>query len=74
MGAPKLLAKGAGNIAERIKSIASQNAIPLVENKELARNIYKIVEIGQEIPVTLYEAVAEILAYIYKLKAGKTAT
>jgi len=72
MGAPKLLAKGAENVAEKIKSIAKEHHIPVVENKELARNIYKIVEIGQEIPVALYQAVAEVLAYIYKLRGRQT--
>jgi len=68
MGAPKLLAKGAGNIAEKIKSIAKEHDIPVVENKEVARNIFQLVEIGKEIPVLLYQAVAQILAFIYKLK------
>ena len=71
MGAPKLIAKGAGNIAEKIKAIAREHDVPVVENKELARNLYKMVEIGQEIPVMLYHAVAEILAYIYKLKGHR---
>lgn len=68
MAVPKLLAKGAGKIAERIKALAKDHDIPVVENKELARNLYQWVEIGQEIPPTLFQAVAEILAYIYKLK------
>ena len=72
MGAPKLLAKGAGSIAERIKSVAKEHDIPVVENKEVARSVYKLVEIGQEIPVLLYQAVAEVLAYIYKLKGRHT--
>ncbi|MBF0226118.1 MAG: flagellar biosynthesis protein FlhB [Desulfobacterales bacterium] len=71
MEAPKILAKGAGLIAERIKQIATENNVPIVENKELAQNLYKLVEIGDEIPSNLYLAVAEILAYVYKLK-GKT--
>ena len=64
--APMLIAKGAGMIAERIKEIASENKVPIVENKELARSIYKIVDIGEEIPSNFYQAIAEILAYIYK--------
>jgi flagellar biosynthesis protein FlhB len=72
MNAPKILAKGAGAVAERIKIVAKENNIPVVEDKELAQNLYKTVEIGDEIPVTLFKAVAELLAYVYKLK-GKTA-
>ncbi|MBU1052883.1 MAG: flagellar biosynthesis protein FlhB [Proteobacteria bacterium] len=68
MNAPKLVAKGAGEIAGRIKSLAAEHNVPVVENKELARNIYKLVEIGSEIPTELFQAVAEVLAYIYKLK------
>jgi len=70
MGAPKLLAKGARKIAKRIRELAEEHDIPVVENKELAQSIYSLVEIGQEIPPTLYEAVAEVLAYIYKLKGN----
>jgi len=70
MGAPKLLAKGARKIAKRIRELAEEHDIPVVENKELAQSLYSLVEIGQEIPPTLYEAVAEVLAYIYKLKGN----
>jgi flagellar biosynthetic protein FlhB len=68
MNAPKLVAKGAGEIAGRIKSLAAEHNVPIVENKPLAQSIYKLVEIGSEIPTDLYQAVAEVLAYIYKLK------
>ena len=68
MNAPKVTAKGAGEIAERIKSLAKKHNVPIVENKELARNLHKLVEIGQDIPAALYQSVAEVLAYIYKLK------
>jgi len=70
MGAPQLLAKGAGEVAQRIKALAKEHHIPVVENKELARNLFAAVDIGQEIPVDLYQAVAEVLAYIYKLKSA----
>ena len=70
MGAPQLLAKGAGAVAQRIKALAKEHQIPVVENKELARNLFAAVDIGQEIPVELYQAVAEVLAYIYKLKSA----
>jgi len=68
MNAPKVVAKGAGIIAEKIKEIARSNNITVLENKPLARTLYKIVKIGDEIPANLYKAVAEILAYVYKLK------
>ena len=70
MGAPQLLAKGAGAVAQRIKALAQEHQIPVIENKELARNLFAAVDIGQEIPVELYQAVAEVLAYIYKLKSA----
>jgi flagellar biosynthetic protein FlhB len=66
--APKVLAKGADYLAERIKKIARENGIPTVENKPLARTLYKHVKVGQMVPRSLYQAVAEILAYVYKLK------
>jgi flagellar biosynthetic protein FlhB len=66
--APVVVAKGAGYIAERIRSIAKASDIPIVEQKSLARALYKSVEIGQFIPAELYRAVAEILAYVYRLK------
>jgi flagellar biosynthetic protein FlhB len=70
MNAPKVLAKGPGKLAERIRYMASEHNIPIMENKELARNLYDMVEVGQEIPAALYQAVAEILAYIYRLKSN----
>jgi flagellar biosynthesis protein FlhB len=70
MKAPKVLAKGPGKIAERIREMASEHGIPIMENKELARNLYDTVEVGHEIPAALYQAVAEILAYIYRLKSN----
>ena len=68
MIAPQVIAKGAGFIAERIKEIAKENNIAVVEQKPLARILYKTTEIGDYIPVDLYRAVAEILAYVYRLK------
>lgn len=68
MNAPKVLAKGAGEVAKKIRDLATEHDIPILEKKELARNLYKLVEIGQEIPAVLYQAVAEVLAYIYRLK------
>lgn len=66
--APQIIAKGADLIAEKIKEIARQNNIPIVENKPLARTIFKTLKIGQVIPRELFHAVAEVLAYVYKLK------
>ncbi len=68
MIAPRVLAKGARFIAERIKNIAEKHGIPIIENKPLAQTLFKVVEIGDFIPVNLYRAVAEILAYVYRLK------
>ena len=68
MIAPLVLAKGAGHVAQRIKEIASEHQIPFVEDKPLAQALYKIVEIGDYIPAELYRAVAEVLAYVYRLK------
>lgn len=66
--APLCVAKGARKVAERIKEIAREHGIPIVENPPLAQALYKIVDIGQEIPMDLYKAVAEVLAYVYRLK------
>lgn len=68
MPAPMVVAKGAGKIAERIKAVAQENEVPVIEQKPLARALYKNVEIDQYIPADLYHAVAEILAYVYRLK------
>lgn len=69
--APVLLAKGQDYIALRIREIAKESNIEIVENKPLARTIYETVDIGQAIPPELYQAVAEVLAFVYSLK-GKT--
>lgn len=68
MQAPQVLAKGEGYIAVKIKEIATEHNIVLVENKPLARTIYQTVEIGEFIPPHLYQAVAEVLAFVYKLR------
>jgi flagellar biosynthetic protein FlhB len=69
-GAPKVVAKGKNYVAARIRAKAIEHQIPIVENAPLAQALYKSVEIGQEIPSHLYRAVAEILAYIYRLMNG----
>ncbi len=67
MGAPVVVAKGRNYLALRIRSIALEHRIPLVENPPLAQALYKAAGLGQEIPAHLYRAVAEILAYIYRV-------
>jgi len=66
--APKVIAKGRDLIAQNIKKIGKENDVPIVENKPLAQALYKTVEIGELIPADLYQAVAEVLAYVYNLK------
>ncbi len=71
MTSPAIIAMGAGFIAEKIKEIAREHNIPIVEDKPLAQVMYKTLEVGDVIPQHLYQAVAEILAYVYKLKPQK---
>jgi flagellar biosynthetic protein FlhB len=66
--APKVVAKGADLIAQKIKRIAAEAGVPTVENVPLARTLYKTVKLNQYIPRALYQAVAEVLAYVYRLK------
>lgn len=66
--APQVIAKGAGVLAERIKKIAKENKVPVMENKPLAQVMYKTLKIGELIPRALYSVVAEILSRVYKLK------
>jgi flagellar biosynthesis protein FlhB len=73
MASPKVVAMGADLIAERIKQVAREAGVPLVENVHLARALFKSVEVGEEIPVELYQAVAEVLAYVYSLKSKRRA-
>lgn len=70
MIAPKVVAKGSRKIAQKIKDVALEHKIPILENKELARNLYPLVEVDQEIPPAFYQTVAEVLAYIYRLKSN----
>jgi flagellar biosynthetic protein FlhB len=69
MDAPKVVAKGVGFLAQRIKELAREHSVPLVENKPLAQTLYKTVKIGETIPAHLFRAVAEILAYIYRARS-----
>jgi flagellar biosynthetic protein FlhB len=68
MVSPRVVAKGADLLAEKIKAIAKEHKVPIVENKPLARAIFKTIKIGQSIPRELYTAVAEVLSYVYRLK------
>ena len=68
MIAPVIVAKGAGLVAEKIKEIAKENNIPVVEDKPLARILFKTIDIGHAIPEELFKSIAEILAYVYRLK------
>jgi len=70
-GAPKVVAKGKNYLAQRIREIATANEIPIVENPPLARALYAAVDVGQEIPPHLYRAVAEILAYLFRVMGGR---
>lgn len=67
MHAPRVVAKGQGVIAKRIRELAIAAGVPILERKPLARALYKVVEVGQEIPEEFYAAIAEILAYVYEL-------
>ena len=67
MAAPKVLAKGMGEVALKIRAIGAENGVPLLESPPLARALYRHAELDQDIPSSLYAAVAEVLAYIYQL-------
>jgi flagellar biosynthetic protein FlhB len=71
MAAPVVVAKGAGVIAQRIRRLALEHNIPIIERKPLAQLLYKEVDIGRAIPTQSYAAVAELLAYVYQLKGKK---
>ncbi len=66
--APKVLAKGVDALAQKIKKVAAENGVPLHEDRELARALYKVCDVGDFIPSSLFKAVAQVLAYVYKLK------
>lgn len=70
MDAPRIVAKGADHMAMKIREIARQHRVPLVENKPVARALYQV-ELGQPIPEEMFKAVAEILAYVYSLKGQR---
>ncbi|MBX3237225.1 MAG: flagellar biosynthesis protein FlhB [Nitrospiraceae bacterium] len=68
MGAPVVVAKGAGFVAEKIREIGRHHGVMIVENKLVARTLYKLVEVGHQVPEDLYRAVAEILAFVYRVR------
>ena len=68
MSAPRLVAKGADVLAQRIREVAEENEVPLVENPPLARALYASVELDQEIPPEHYQAVAQVIGYVMRLK------
>jgi flagellar biosynthetic protein FlhB len=71
MNAPVVVAKGAGVLAQRIRTLGLEHNIPIVERKPLAQLLYKEVDIGKPVPTQSYAAVAEVLAYVYQLKGKK---
>ncbi len=71
MAAPVVVAKGAGVLAQRIRKLALESNIPVVERKPLAQLLYKEVDVNKPIPSESYAAVAEVLAYVYQLKGKK---
>jgi len=68
LGAPRVVAKGAGYVARRIVETARRHGVPVVERKPVAQALYKAVQVGQEIPAALYQVIAEVLAYVYRLR------
>jgi flagellar biosynthesis protein FlhB len=71
MSAPTVVAKGAGVIAQRIREVAREHGVPLMEDKPLAQALYKMVDLNGTVPDHLFQAVAEVLAYVYSLKANR---
>jgi flagellar biosynthetic protein FlhB len=71
MGAPRVLAKGMGEIALKIRQVGAEHGVPMLEAAPLARALNRHVALDQEIPATLYAAVAEVLAYVYQLQAWR---
>ena len=69
-GAPVVVAKGADYLAQKIREMATELGIPVIENKPLARSLYRLVKIGVEIPETLFEAAAAVLATAYRMREG----
>jgi len=73
MRAPKVVAKGAGLVAERIRELGRENDVPLLEAPPLARALYRHAELGAEIPPALYAVVAQVLAYVFQVQRQRVA-
>jgi flagellar biosynthetic protein FlhB len=71
MRAPRVVAKGQGEVAMRIRAIAQEHAVPQLEAPPLARALHQAVEVGDEIPDTLYDAVAQVLAWVYLVRRAR---
>jgi len=71
MRAPKCVAKGQDRVAQRIREVAAEHGVPVVENKPLARELFKRVEIDQDIPPEHYRAVAEVISYVFSLRRAR---
>ncbi|HPN94586.1 MAG TPA: flagellar biosynthesis protein FlhB [bacterium] len=71
MHAPKVTAKGGGVVAEKIKQVAKENNVPIIEDKPLAQSLFKLTDVGDYVPPQLFKAVAEILAYVYRVSKKK---
>lgn len=71
MAAPVVVAKGSGMMAERIKEVARKHAVPVIENKPVAQALFKTAVVGKEIPIALYEMVADVIAYVYRLRGRR---
>jgi flagellar biosynthesis protein FlhB len=74
MDAPKVIAKGERLIAQQIKKLARESNVPMVENKPLAQALFKACQVGQSVPPDLYKAVAEVLAFVYRMRPGRAPT
>lgn len=74
MAAPMVVAKGIDDLALRMREVATESEVPIVENKPLARAMYKTLEVGDPIPESLYKAVSEVIRYVYKIKGIKVPT
>jgi flagellar biosynthetic protein FlhB len=72
-GAPRVVAKGAGTIATKIRALADENRVPMIEDVPLARALHKACEVGQEVPAEMFTAVATVLAFVMALKAKGSA-
>jgi flagellar biosynthetic protein FlhB len=71
MGAPRVIAKGTDLLALKIRELATEHGVPVVEAPPLARALHKNVEIGREVPAALYVTVAQVLTYVYQLRAAR---